>query len=42
MKYTGKWWDNPKRSEEEREVAHWAATTLTVLLVVIGLTFLIL
>jgi len=20
MKYTGKWWDNPKRSEKEREV----------------------
>ena len=37
MKYTGKWWDNPKRGEDERRVAYGVAQALgwlTILIVI--------
>jgi hypothetical protein len=36
MKYTGKWWDNPKRSEKEREAASYVATAFVWLLMAIS------
>ena len=41
MKYTGKWWDNPRRSEDERQVASMMAKLLTGLLVILGALVLI-
>ena len=41
MKYTGKWWDNPKRTEREREVASGIASALTALLIAMALLYLI-
>jgi hypothetical protein len=41
MKYTGKWWDNPRRNEDERQVASMMAKLLTGLLVILGVLVLI-
>ena len=35
MKYTGKWWDNPKRGEDERRVAYGVAQVLGWLIILI-------
>jgi hypothetical protein len=38
MKYTGKWWDNPNRSERERVVAYWSNVVLNWMIgIVIGI-----
>jgi hypothetical protein len=41
MKYTGKWWDNPRRSEEDRDVAVIMVRILGGLVFVIGLLMLL-
>jgi len=41
MKYTGKWWDNPHRSEEDRDVAAIMVRILGGLVFVLGLLMLL-
>ena len=41
MKYTGKWWDNPKRNEQEREVASFMYKTLIGIFVVFSILILL-
>jgi len=40
MKYTGKWWDNPQRNEDERRVASFMYKTLIGIFVTLGMLFL--
>lgn len=40
MKYTGKWWDNPQRNEDERRVASFMYKTLIGIVVTLGVLFL--
>ena len=42
MKYTGKWWDNPKRGEDERRVASFMANILMTIVGFVLVMFLIL
>ena len=41
MKYTGKWWDNPDRSDQERPVAQAVARSL-IFIVALVLTLILL